>query len=123
MEKCREFSLIGYGYVQDLDLTGDVATLRLQVASLSPDAQESVKDRIMIHCTTTCPRLRRRLTMLDSQHPAIAGITAWFQVRYVRTESIHPHVTPGHSAYRLKFSGELTAIENWLRDGTQSFLK
>lgn len=124
MEKCRTLALTGYGYIQDLNLIGEKPSLRIEVASLSPDADTvAIPDRIIIECTATSERLRKRLDMLDRQHPAIEGVTAWFQVQYLRMINIHPRATPGHSSYRLILSGELLAIEHWLRDGTRSYLK
>ena len=58
MEKCKQFALSGYGYVQDINLTGEVATLRIEVTSLSPDASDILKDQIIIECKVL-PRLRR----------------------------------------------------------------
>lgn len=124
MEKCRTLALTGYGYIQDLNLLGEKPSLRIEVVSLSPDAADMViPDQIIIECKATSERLRKRLETLDRQHPAIEGVTTWFQVQYLRTIDVHPRVTPGHSPYQLIFAGELLAIENWLRDGTRSYLK
>lgn len=120
MKKYKQFSLTGYGYVQDLDLTEEVSTLRIQVASWSPDASESLQDQIIIHCTASL-RLKKRLQMLDRQYPVSEGVTAWFQVRYCGVARYQAKaVSPGASDI-LWLKGELLAIENWLRDGSHSF--
>lgn len=120
MEKCKQFALSGYGYVQDINLTGEVATLRIEVTSLSPDASETLKDQIIIECKVL-PRLKKRLEYLDSQYPAQAGVTAWFQVVFHRVEFCQPKKPAEKgSPHLLKLKGELQAIENWLRDGMYS---
>lgn len=120
MEKCKQFALTGYGYVQDMDLTGEVATLRIEVTSLLQDASETLKDQIIIECKAL-PRLKKRLGYLDRQYPAKEGVTAWFQVVYHRLDSCQvKKPTNPHSPLILKFSGELQAIEHWLRDGLYS---
>jgi hypothetical protein len=117
MEKCKQFALSGYGHVQDINLTGAVATLRIEVISLSRDAREILKDQIMIECRAL-PRLKKRLEYLDRQHPTKEGVTAWFQVVFHRIEFCQPKkLAEKGSPYLLKLTGELQAIENWLRDG------
>jgi hypothetical protein len=118
MEKCQLFSLSGYGIVQDINLTRKIATLRIEVTSLSRDAGEKRDDQIIIECQAL-PELKKKLEYLDQQYPAQEGVTAWFRVVYHRVEFCQPkNPSEKGSSHLLKLKGELQAIENWLRDGT-----
>jgi hypothetical protein len=119
MEKA--FTLCGYGYIRDLDLTGEVPWLSIEVASLMTDASEPLTDRIFIDCKAT-PELKRRLAYLDRQYPAHEGVSAWFRVVYHRLAFCQMRKTDEkHAPSIVKFVGELQAVEHWLRDGSYAF--
>ena len=117
----RAFALCGYGYIQDLDLTGKVPRLRIEVASIMADASEPLTDQILIDCDAL-PELKRKLTYLDRQFPAQEGVSAWFRVVYHRLAFCQMRdPTEKHSSTRLRLMGELQAIEHWLHDGSWGF--
>ena len=113
----RAFTLCGYGYIQDLDLTGEVARLCIEVASIVPDASEPLTDKIYIDCKAT-PELKRKLTWLDRQYPAQEGVSAWFRVAYGRLVFCQMRQPDKNSPTTVKLTGELQAVEHWLRDGS-----
>ena len=114
----KAFALCGYGYIKDLDLTGEVPHLCIEVASVVADASEPLTDRILIDCKAT-PELKRRLTYLDRQYPAQEGVSAWFRVVYHRLAFCQMRKpNEKHSPSLVKFIGELQAVEHWLRDGS-----
>lgn len=115
-----EFVLSGYGYIQDIDLTGESPRLRIEIISIVPDASVGLRDQIIIECKAG-PQLKQRLETLDRQYPVQEGASAWFRVVYRRIDFCKvKKPSDKNSPYRLKVIGELKAVKHWLRDASYS---
>ena len=49
MENCQRLALIGCGFVQDLDLTGEIPALRIEVTSFAPGQDITLKDGSLLN--------------------------------------------------------------------------